>query len=65
MFVIHLGVSGFPRGNAQIQRIRLTFKSLKLSGCNPLIINKHALHQNNNGPKKNHKFKNKVQVRQK
>lgn len=52
MFVIHLGVSGFPRGNAQIQRIRLTFKSLKLAGCNPLIINKHALHQNNNGPKK-------------
>lgn len=47
MFVIHLGVSGFPQGNAQIQRIRLTFKSLKLAGCNPLIINKHALYQVN------------------
>jgi len=46
MFVIHLGVSGFPQGNAQIQRIRLTFKSLKLAGCNPLIINKHSLYQN-------------------
>lgn len=51
MFVIHLGVSGFPKGNAQIQRIRLTFKSLKLAGCNPLIINKHALHQTNGSKK--------------
>lgn len=51
MFIIHIGVSGFPQGNAQIQRIRLTFKSLKLAGCNPLIINKHALHQVNESKK--------------
>jgi len=43
MFVIHLGSSGFPQGNAQIQRIRLTFKGLKLAGCNPLILNKHSI----------------------
>ncbi len=51
MFVVHLGVSGFPQGNAQIQRIRLTFKSLKLAGYHPLIINKHALHKNNGSKK--------------
>lgn len=48
MFVIHLGASGFPKGNAQIQRIRLTFKGLKLAGCNPLIINKHSIHKTDN-----------------
>lgn len=43
MYIIHLGSSGFPYGNAQIQRIRLTFKSLKLAGYNPLIINKQCI----------------------
>jgi len=51
MFIIHLGSSGFPFGNAQTQRIRLTFKALKLAGSNPLIINKHSLHQIENTKK--------------
>jgi glycosyltransferase involved in cell wall biosynthesis len=46
MFVLHLGISGFPRGNAPIQRIRLTFKALKNAGLFPLIINKHSIHVN-------------------
>lgn len=53
MFVIHLGVSGFPRGTAQMQRIRLTFKSLKLAGCHPLIINKHSVYKTENAKKIN------------
>lgn len=53
MFIIHLGSSGFPLGNAQIQRIRLTFKGLKLAGCNPLIINKYSVHKNENTRKIN------------
>lgn len=53
MFVFHLGVSGFPYGTAQIQRIRLTFKSLKLAGCNPLIINKHSVYKTENTKKIN------------
>jgi glycosyltransferase involved in cell wall biosynthesis len=48
MFVIHLGSSGFPDGNAQIQRIRLTFKGLKLAGCIPLILNKHSIRKTGN-----------------
>ena len=46
MFVLHLGLSGFPRGNAPIQRIKLTFKALKNAGLFPLIINKHSIHDN-------------------
>jgi glycosyltransferase involved in cell wall biosynthesis len=45
MFIIHLGSSGFPLGTAQMQRIRLTFKGLKLAGSNPLIINKHSVYK--------------------
>jgi glycosyltransferase involved in cell wall biosynthesis len=48
MFVIHLGASGFPKGNAQVQRIRLTFKGLKLAGFYPLILNKHSIHKTEN-----------------
>lgn len=44
MFIIHLGSSGFPLGKAQMQRIRLTFKSIKMAGFSPLIINKHSVH---------------------
>lgn len=44
MFVLHLGVSGFPGGTAPMQRIRLTFKALKGTGLYPLIINKHSTH---------------------
>lgn len=53
MFIIHLGSSGFPSGNAQIQRIRLTFKGLQFAGCNPLIINKHSIHKIENSKKIN------------
>jgi len=46
MFIIHIGPSGFPKDDsAIIQRIKLTFKSLKNAGCNPLIICKHSLNQ--------------------
>lgn len=48
MFIIHLGNSGFPLGNAQMQRIRLTFKSLKRAGFIPLVINKHSVHSTEN-----------------
>ena len=45
MYIIHIGISGFPQGNAEIQRIRFTFKSLLLAGFNAVIINKASLHQ--------------------
>jgi glycosyltransferase involved in cell wall biosynthesis len=44
MYIIHLGISGFPKGNAAIQRIRLTFKAFKESGYSILIFNKFSLH---------------------
>ena len=43
MYVIHLGVSGYPGNSAPMQRIRLTFKGLKLFGFNILILNKHSI----------------------
>jgi glycosyltransferase involved in cell wall biosynthesis len=43
MYIIHLGTSGFPIGNAAMQRIRLTFKGLKNFGYLPLVINKHSI----------------------
>lgn len=43
MYIVHLGVSGFPWVNtATIQRIRLTFKALKEASANPIIINKKS-----------------------
>lgn len=45
MYTIHLGFSGFPKGLASVQRIRLTFKGLKAAGATPLIINKISHHQ--------------------
>jgi len=44
MYIVHLGFSGFPTGNATIQRIRFTFKAVELSGYTPLIINKLSSH---------------------
>ena len=55
MFTIHLGFSGFPNGNASVQRILLTFKGLRDAGLNPLIINKISHHQFSNN-KKIHRF---------
>lgn len=45
MYIIHLGYSGFPKGNATIKRILLTFKAIKEGGYTPLIINKHSIHK--------------------
>lgn len=44
MFIIHVGFSGFPKGNASVQRVRLTFKGLKKAGINPIVINKISHH---------------------
>ena len=45
MYIIHLGYSGFPSGNATIKRILLTFKAIKIGGLTPLIIDKHSIHR--------------------
>lgn len=47
MFIIHLGFSGFPKGNASVQRVRLHFKGLKAAGMTPLVINKISHHSKN------------------
>lgn len=44
MYIVHLGFSGFPVGNAATQRIRFTFKAIQQAGYTPLIINKQAVH---------------------
>ncbi|MGZ4856937.1 MAG: glycosyltransferase, partial [Methanobacteriaceae archaeon] len=36
---------GFPIGNAEVQIIKLNFKSLKLAGFSPLIINKYSINE--------------------
>jgi glycosyltransferase involved in cell wall biosynthesis len=53
MFIIHLGYSGFPQGNATFKRILLTFKAIKEGGENPLIINKHSVNQVGNSKRIN------------
>jgi glycosyltransferase involved in cell wall biosynthesis len=45
MYIVHLGFSGFPVGNAAIQRVRFTFKAVQQAGFTPLIINKQSTHQ--------------------
>lgn len=54
MYILHLGISGFPFGNAPVQRILLTFRSLKLSGLSPLIINKQSVYRNKHVKRVNH-----------
>ena len=54
MYVVHLGYSGFPSGQATAERIRLTFKALKIGGFNPLIINKCSLLKIENKTRVNH-----------
>jgi glycosyltransferase involved in cell wall biosynthesis len=44
-YVIHIGFSGFPKGNASVQRTRLTFRGLKEQGYNCFIINKISHHE--------------------
>lgn len=53
MFIIHLGFSGFPKGNASVQRVKLTFRGLKEAGMNPLVINKISHHARNSEKKIN------------
>ncbi len=45
MYIVHVGFSGFPVGNAAVQRVRSTYKAVKLAGFTPLIINKQSLHK--------------------
>ena len=45
MYIVHVGWSGFPKGNAAIQRIRFTFKAIKQAGFVPLIMSKQSMDQ--------------------
>jgi hypothetical protein len=45
MYIIHLGFSGFPTGNAAVQRVKSTFKAIKYAGYTPVIINKQSVHK--------------------
>ncbi len=45
MYIVHLGFSGFPVGNAAVQRVRFTFKAVQQAGFTPLIINKQSAHK--------------------
>lgn len=40
--VLHLGISGFPFGTAAMQRVKITFKSLKNEGYIPIVISKKS-----------------------
>jgi len=56
MYIVHLGFSGFPTGNATIQRIRFTFRAVKNAGFTPLIINKESNQEKINYAKKVNRF---------
>jgi glycosyltransferase involved in cell wall biosynthesis len=56
MYIVHLGISGFPTGNATIQRMRFTFKALQKAGFVPLIINKQSNQQKLSYKKKVNRF---------
>ncbi|MBE9466620.1 glycosyltransferase [Dyadobacter subterraneus] len=45
--IIHVGVSGFPKGNATAQRIKMTFWALKEAGFKVIIFNKESVNKNN------------------
>ena len=40
MYIVHVGASYFPSGNAAVQRIRFTYRAVQAAGFRPLIINK-------------------------
>lgn len=40
MYIVHVGASYFPSGNAAVQRIRFTYRAVQAAGFSPLIINK-------------------------
>jgi glycosyltransferase involved in cell wall biosynthesis len=56
MYIVHLGISGFPTGNATIQRMRFTFRAVKKAGFTPLIINKLSNQQKVGYKKKVNRF---------
>ena len=56
MYIIHLGFSGFPTGNAAVQRVKSTFKAIKNAGYTPVIINKQSVHKKVNYNKRVNHF---------
>jgi glycosyltransferase involved in cell wall biosynthesis len=56
MYIVHLGSSGFPEGNAATQRIRFTFKAVKQAGFTPIIVNKQSIHLNVGYKKNTNRF---------
>jgi glycosyltransferase involved in cell wall biosynthesis len=42
MYIVHLGSSYFPRGNAAVQRIRFTYRAISEAGYSPLVILKES-----------------------
>lgn len=45
MYIVHVGSSYFPKGNAAVQRIRFTYRAIQEAGFSPLIINKESTQQ--------------------
>jgi hypothetical protein len=42
MYIVHVGSPYFPKGNAAVQRIRVTYRALREAGFSTLIINKES-----------------------
>lgn len=42
MYIVHVGASYFPKGNAAVQRVRFTYRAVQEAGYSPLIINKEC-----------------------
>lgn len=42
MYIVHVGSPYFPKGNAAVQRIRITYRALIEAGFSTLIINKES-----------------------
>lgn len=42
MYIVHVGSFYFPKGNAAVQRIRFTYKTVQAAGFSPLVINKEC-----------------------
>lgn len=42
MYIVHVGNPYFPKGNAAVQRMRVTYRALKEAGFSTLIINKES-----------------------
>ncbi|MFT3680270.1 MAG: hypothetical protein QM791_08340 [Ferruginibacter sp.] len=55
MYIVHVGSSYFPKGNAAVQRIRVTYRALNEAGFSTLIINKET-HRSENNMKRVNRF---------